>query len=57
MATIRQATVIWEGSLASGKGEVSATTSKVFTNLPVTWASRSEKANGLTSPEELIAAP
>jgi osmotically inducible protein OsmC len=56
MATIRQATVIWEGSLASGKGEVSATTSKVFTNLPVTWASRSEKANGLTSPEELIAA-
>ena len=56
MAAIRQATVIWEGSLASGKGEVSADTSKAFSRLPVTWASRTEAANGLTSPEELIAA-
>ena len=56
MAAIRQATVIWEGSLASGKGEVSADTSKAFSRLPVTWASRTEASNGLTSPEELIAA-
>ena len=56
MAAIRQATVIWEGSLASGKGEVSADSSKAFTRLPVTWASRTEAADGLTSPEELIAA-
>lgn len=56
MAAIRQATVIWEGSLASGKGEVSAVSSQAFKSLPVTWASRTEAAGGLTSPEELIAA-
>ena len=56
MATVRQATVSWEGSLASGKGEVSAVSSKAFTRLPVTWASRTEAADGRTSPEELIAA-
>lgn len=56
MAAIRQATVSWEGSLASGKGEVSAITSKAFTRLPVTWSSRTEAADGRTSPEELIAA-
>ncbi|MDO8490404.1 MAG: OsmC family peroxiredoxin [Dehalococcoidia bacterium] len=56
MAAIRQANVVWEGSLASGKGEVSAGTSKAFTRLPVTWGSRTEAADGRTSPEELIAA-
>jgi osmotically inducible protein OsmC len=56
MSAVHQATVIWEGSLASGKGEVSADTSKAFTGLPVTWASRTGSLGGLTSPEELIAA-
>jgi len=35
---------------------VSATTSRAFTSLPVTWASRTEHADGRTSPEELLAA-
>jgi osmotically inducible protein OsmC len=56
MAAIRRATVKWEGDLASGDGQVSATTSRAFSALPVTWASRTERADGQTSPEELLAA-
>ena len=56
MAAIRQANATWEGDLSSGKGVVSATTSKAFSQLPVTWASRTESADGRTSPEELVAA-
>jgi len=56
MRQIRSATVKWEGNLASGSGEVSAATSRAFTALPVTWASRTEKPEGRTSPEELLAA-
>ena len=56
MAAIRQAGVTWEGDLTSGKGAVSATTSGTFTGLPVSWASRTESADGRTSPEELVAA-
>lgn len=55
MAAIRRATVTWEGDLAHGKGLLDADTSKAFTNLPVTWASRIERADGRTSPEELLA--
>ena len=56
MAAIRQAEVTWEGDLASGSGVVDASTSKAFTGLPVSWASRTESAGGRTSPEELVAA-
>ena len=56
MAAVRQAQVTWNGDLMSGKGVVSASTSKAFSELPVTWASRTESADGRTSPEELIAA-
>jgi osmotically inducible protein OsmC len=56
MAAIRSATVKWEGNLTSGSGEVSAATSRAFTALPVTWASRTETPDGRTSPEELLAA-
>ena len=57
MAAIRQADAVWEGELVSGKGVVSASTSGAFTELPVTWASRTEPSSGgRTSPEELIAA-
>ncbi len=56
MAAIRRANAVWEGNLARGKGIVSATSSGVFSGLPVTWASRTEAPNGRTSPEELIAA-
>jgi osmotically inducible protein OsmC len=56
MAAVRRATVKWIGDLATGAGELSASTSGVFSTLPVTWASRTEHADGKTSPEELLAA-
>jgi lipoyl-dependent peroxiredoxin len=50
---VRQAEVVWHGTLASGAGELSSG-SGAFA-LPVTWASRTEQPDGKTSPEELIA--
>jgi osmotically inducible protein OsmC len=55
MAEIRRADATWEGDLLSGSGAVSASTSGAFSDLPVSWASRTEASNGKTSPEELIA--
>ena len=55
MAARRQANVTWEGDLMSGSGVVSAATSGAFSDLPVTWGSRTESADGRTSPEELVA--
>lgn len=52
----RRADAVWQGSLARGSGEVSLTTSEAAGPLPVTWASRTERSNGKTSPEELVAA-
>jgi len=57
MAAVRQATVSWSGDLGSGKGAVSAASSSAFKGLEVSWPRRSEPdANGITSPEELLAA-
>jgi lipoyl-dependent peroxiredoxin len=56
VAAERRADAVWEGDLASGGGRVSLATSGVASDLPVTWASRTERADGKTSPEELIAA-
>lgn len=56
MAATRTATVTWTGSLAEGSGTVSAATTELFTDLPVSWASRTEAPDGRTSPEELLAA-
>jgi len=56
MAATRSATVTWTGPLASGSGTVSAGTSELFTDLPVSWSSRTEAPDGRTSPEELLAA-
>ncbi|HEX7496694.1 MAG TPA: OsmC family peroxiredoxin [Candidatus Limnocylindrales bacterium] len=56
MAVVRRAAVVWKGNLASGSGRLSAVSSKAFEALPVTWASRTEEADGRTSPEELLAA-
>jgi osmotically inducible protein OsmC len=39
-----------------GSGTIVSNTSGALPQLPVTWASRAEDANGKTSPEELIAA-
>ena len=51
----REAEIVWEGPLASGTGTVSSG-SGALGALPVTWASRTERPDGKTSPEELIAA-
>jgi osmotically inducible protein OsmC len=56
MAAVRRASVAWIGDLATGSGELSAVTSEAFSGLPVSWASRTEHADGKTSPEELLAA-
>ena len=55
MATTRNATTQWQGSLLEGAGEVTLESSGLGT-FDVTWASRAEEPNGRTSPEELIAA-
>jgi osmotically inducible protein OsmC len=56
MAATRTATVTWNGNLATGSGTVSAGTSQLFSDLPVSWAARTEAPAGQTSPEELLAA-
>jgi osmotically inducible protein OsmC len=57
MAAVRQANVSWSGDLPTGKGNVSAASSGAFKGLEVSWPRRSEAdANGITSPEELLAA-
>lgn len=56
MSAIRRAEVAWAGDLASGKGTVSAVSSNAFTDLPTSWAARTETPGGKTSPEELLAA-
>jgi osmotically inducible protein OsmC len=56
MAAKRTANVTWKGDLAHGGGTITDTGSGAFSNLPVTWAARTEKSDGKTSPEELIAA-
>jgi osmotically inducible protein OsmC len=56
MATERRAEVTWRGSLMDGAGTIDRVTSGAFAPLDVTWASRAEQPEGLTSPEELIAA-
>lgn len=56
MAATRTATVTWTGTLAQGSGTVTAGTSELFTDLPVSWSARTEAPAGQTSPEELLAA-
>jgi lipoyl-dependent peroxiredoxin len=51
----RSATVLWEGNVARGSGTLSAATG-AFSELPFSLASRVEKPEGKTSPEELLAA-
>src|SRR5438477_11871369 len=51
----REAEIVWKGPLASGTGTLSSGIG-ALSQLPVTWASRTERPDGKTSPEELIAA-
>jgi osmotically inducible protein OsmC len=55
MAATRTANAHWEGSLLEGKGRVSLDSSALGT-YDVSWPARTEEPNGVTSPEELIAA-
>ncbi|MBC9719642.1 OsmC family protein [Streptomyces sp. TRM66268-LWL] len=55
MATTRSAHTIWEGNLLEGSGRVAFNSSGIEQQ-PVSWPARAEKADGKTSPEELIAA-
>jgi osmotically inducible protein OsmC len=55
MAAESQASTVWEGDLAHGSG-VTTPSSGAFDPVPVTWASRTARSAGKTSPEELLAA-
>jgi len=55
MAATSSATTVWEGDLAHGSG-VTTPQSEAFPATDVSWASRTERAAGKTSPEELLAA-
>ena len=55
MAATRTANAHWEGSLFEGKGRVSLDSSGIG-SYDVSWPARTEEPNGVTSPEELIAA-
>ena len=56
MAADRTANTVWEGDLPKGNGTLTMQSSGIGGELPVTWASRTERSDGKTSPEELIAA-
>jgi len=56
MATTRRATATWSGDLLSGRGSVTAATTGIFRDQATTWKARTEEADGVTSPEELLAA-
>jgi len=51
----REAAVTWEGNVARGNGAINAATG-AFERLPYSLATRVEKPDGKTSPEELLAA-
>jgi osmotically inducible protein OsmC len=53
---MRSATTVWEGELFTGKGTVAFDSSGAAGPLDVNWPARAEAPNGVTSPEELIAA-
>lgn len=56
MAVTRSANATWRGNLFEGSGSVSSGTTSRFPDLPVSWDARTADPNGLTSPEELLAA-
>src|ERR671914_1504567 len=51
----RRAEIVWEGNLTRGNGKFTVG-SGAMGEMPVTWASRTERPDGKTSPEEPIAA-
>jgi osmotically inducible protein OsmC len=55
MAAQSRASTVWEGDLAHGAGTTTPE-SGAFPAVEVSWASRTKRAAGKTSPEELLAA-
>ena len=55
MAAESSASTVWEGGLAKGSG-VTTPSSGAFGPVDVSWASRTARSAGKTSPEELLAA-
>ncbi|MDQ3850436.1 MAG: OsmC family peroxiredoxin [Actinomycetota bacterium] len=55
MAAQSSASTVWEGDLAHGEGRTTPG-SGAFEPVDVSWASRTARAAGKTSPEELLAA-
>jgi osmotically inducible protein OsmC len=55
MAAESRADCVWNGDLVHGNGTVSVA-SNAYGPLPVTWAGRTQRMPGATSPEEMIAA-
>ena len=53
---VREARTTWEGDLQTGNGHTQALTSTAFGPLAVSWRARTERSDGQTSPEELLAA-
>jgi osmotically inducible protein OsmC len=51
----RRAAATWEGNLFQGHGSVQVGSGAIG-ELPISWPARTERPNGKTSPEELIAA-
>ena len=51
----RRAEVTWSGDLMSGSGQLTLASSGALRESGVTWAARTERADGRTSPEELLA--
>jgi len=55
MAASSSATTVWTGGLADGSG-VTTPASGAFSETDLSWVSRTKRAAGTTSPEELLAA-
>jgi osmotically inducible protein OsmC len=56
MATTRTAEVEWVGGLMDGEGKIAHTTSTKLDGLELSWPGRLDDEEGVTSPEELVAA-
>ena len=55
MALTSEASAVWNGDLASGSGKISLESSRLAT-FDYNWKARSEGENGVSTPEELLAA-
>ena len=56
MAATTRAEATWSGDLLKGGGRVTAATTRVFFDLPISWESRIGENQAMTTPEELLAA-